>query len=140
MKYEQTVEINASAATVWSILADIERWPEWTPTVTSARVLDGGQLREGASVRLVQPRLRPARWTVTSYRELERFAWTSTSTGIVSFADHELFPIAGGCRVRLTFAQSGPLAFLSALLFGRMIRSYVGAEAEGLKARAERSD
>jgi carbon monoxide dehydrogenase subunit G len=32
-RYKRTVQINAAPAIVWFVLADIERWPEWTPSI-----------------------------------------------------------------------------------------------------------
>ena len=33
------VEIQAPPALVWEIMRDVKRWPEWTPTVTSVRLM-----------------------------------------------------------------------------------------------------
>lgn len=35
---------------VWGYLCDVERWPEWAPTVLSCWVRGGGQLQPGAVV------------------------------------------------------------------------------------------
>jgi len=36
--FQIETEINASAELVWATIRDVERWPEWTPTVTSVRL------------------------------------------------------------------------------------------------------
>jgi uncharacterized protein YndB with AHSA1/START domain len=35
MNFTITVDIDAPPDRVWAVMSDIERWPEWTPTVTS---------------------------------------------------------------------------------------------------------
>jgi hypothetical protein len=53
------VEIKAPAERVWAVMRDIERWPEWTPTVTKiGRIGDGALAVESRAV-IWQPKLRP---------------------------------------------------------------------------------
>ena len=50
-----TVERFFTSATperIWAILADVERWREWTPTVLSIEPLTAGGLRMGAKYRV----------------------------------------------------------------------------------------
>jgi uncharacterized membrane protein len=51
--------INAPIDLVWTVLVDVERMPEWTPTVHWVRVLDdlppGSGVGRGSSVRMKQP-------------------------------------------------------------------------------------
>ncbi len=35
-RYERAVQINASPAVVWSVMTDIESWPEWTLSIAAA--------------------------------------------------------------------------------------------------------
>ena len=35
MEVENTIHIEAPPAIVWAVTVDVERWPEWTPTVES---------------------------------------------------------------------------------------------------------
>ena len=46
--YRTTLPIRASAATVWAVLTDFERYPEWNPALPSIK----GELRPGATVAL----------------------------------------------------------------------------------------
>jgi hypothetical protein len=46
--YRTTFSIGASAATVWKVLTEFERYPEWNPSLKSI----SGELRPGATVAL----------------------------------------------------------------------------------------
>ena len=94
------VEINASPARVWSVLLDVERWPEWTSSVTSARRLEFGPLALGSRTRIVQPRLSSATWKVTSFDEKKRaFAWTARSIGLKVVGKHKVDAFGSASRI-----------------------------------------
>jgi uncharacterized membrane protein len=44
---EDSVEIDAPAQLVWEVFSDVERWPEWTASVTSLVAQDGAGLAVG---------------------------------------------------------------------------------------------
>lgn len=137
MEHSTSIRISSPVATVWDLMVDVERWPEWTSSIRSAKSLDEGPLRVGSRVRIHQPKLPPATWTVDELRPREGFSWTNRSPGLVSRGRHEVRDDgAGGAEVVLTLAQEGPLAWM-ALPFRGLTRRYVQTEAEGLKARAE---
>ena len=91
-------DVAADPATVWQILTDLDRWPEWGPTVRSACLDDGGVLAAGSrgtvttvgGVRLpfVIDELTPGR------------SWSWRVAGVHA-TDHHVEPTAGGCRVRM---------------------------------------
>jgi hypothetical protein len=120
-------------------MSDVERWPEWTPTVTSVEVLDQGPLRVGTRVRIQQPRLPPAVWTVTVLELGRRFTWKTGGSALISVADHRIEPrgTSSMSRVTLTFEWNGWVAPLLRLFFSLGARRYVRIEAESLKRRCE---
>ncbi|MBL7498357.1 SRPBCC family protein [Frankia sp. CNm7] len=139
MYYETSVVIDATPDEVWAVMRDVERWPDWTPTVTNARA--DGELREGAVVRIQQPRLPVAEWTVNDLKPGQGFSWISKATGMTTVADHRIVPAAGGDAVTVTLSlrQSGPLAPIVGLFMARLVRRYVDTEAQGLRRRCERT-
>ena len=46
MQFETTVEINATPEQVWNTLIEVERWPEWTASITKIEPLDSDLLKE----------------------------------------------------------------------------------------------
>ncbi len=50
------------------MLREVERWPEWAPTVTAVRPLDDGPLAVGSRVRVEQPRIPPTVYVVTELK------------------------------------------------------------------------
>src|SRR5215218_8712666 len=91
-----TAEIEAPPEHVWAIMRDIERWPEWTPTVTSIQRLDPGPLVVGSRARVRQPKLPPADWRVTSLNEANRtFTWITRGPGVQVIARHSVEPGGG---------------------------------------------
>jgi uncharacterized membrane protein len=132
-----TKSIRAPVARVWSIMSDIERWPEWTPTITTVERLDRAPLGVGARVRIAQPKLRPAVWTITEWKSDEQFIWESRAPGLRTVAEHSVRADASGCSVRLVVRFEGLLGALVGRMYGRLTAEYMELEAEGLRARSE---
>jgi uncharacterized membrane protein len=140
MLFETTIEIAASRDTVWSTLVDVERWPEWTESVTSIDLLTDRPPGLGSKLRIKQPRLHALVWEMTELVPGEVFTWRSSTLGITSVGTHRITASTGD-RVTVTLAlhQTGFLAPLVGLLTARVTRRYIDMEARGLKARAERT-
>jgi carbon monoxide dehydrogenase subunit G len=47
---ESRIPIATSVPEVWAYVCDVERWPEWAPTVLACRVRGGGPFEVGARV------------------------------------------------------------------------------------------
>ncbi len=103
MHFATTIEITAPREQVWATLADVERWPEWTKSVTSVELLTGAPLSGSSRVRIKQPRLKALEWDVTEFVPNEVFTWTSSTLGITSVGSHRI-TAATGDRVTVTLA------------------------------------
>lgn len=137
MRHEITVTIDAPAELVWQTVRDVEKWPEWTPTMTSVRRLDDGEFRVGSSAEVRQPKQPPRTWTVTELTPGRSFTWAASSPGVRLSAEHILNERDGKVDALLTFTMSGPLAPVASLLAGRMVRRFVDTEATSLKKWCE---
>ena len=141
MEYTITTDVDAPPDVVFATMIDIERWPEWTPTVTRVERLDGSSLPLALNnrVRIVQPKVPPADWTVTALEAGHGFRMTARSPGATVVANHWAEPLDDGRRARVTLSVtfSGWLG----RVIGRMMRGlnerYIAQEAAGLKRRSE---
>jgi uncharacterized membrane protein len=134
----KTVNIDAPPQKVFAVLCDVERWPEWTPTISRVQRLDEGPFSVGSRAEVRQPKLRPAVWQVTQLEENRDFTWTTRAAGLRMKAGHLIEPSgSGGSRVALSFEISGLIAPLVSRLYGSLIEEYIAAESQGLKKRSE---
>jgi uncharacterized membrane protein len=136
-EFRTTAEIAAPADRVWSIIRDVERWHEWTASITSIERLDAGPLRTGSRALVRQPKLPPNRFEVTALEEGRGFSWESKNPGLRGVGHHWIEPTSSGSRVTLGVEFHGPLAWLVPRLYGRLTQRYIELEAAGLKRESE---
>ncbi len=135
---QRSIDIDAPAARVWAVLSDVERWPEWAPTVTSVRRLEEGPLAVGSRVRIEQPKIPPTEYTVTELEPGRSFTWKATGPGVRTTARHRLEDRgADGTRVTLAVEQAGPVGAVMGRFYRGLTDRYLTAEAAGIKARSE---
>ena len=138
MEQSTTIDIAAPAERVWEVLSDVEYWSEWTPTVTSVRLLDDGPLRQGSRAKIRQPRIPETEYVVTELEPDRSFTWVATGPGTLTTARHDAQPLpGGGTRVRLSVTQSGCLGSVMGRFYRGLTDRYLANEADGLKARCE---
>jgi uncharacterized membrane protein len=135
---ESGVDIDAPAGVVWEVFSDVERWPEWTASVTRLVALDGAGLAVGKRFEIKQPRMPKLVWTVTELAPGESWTWEQRSPGGVTVARHDVIAKSEKrTRVQQQLDQRGPLGSMVGLLMRGMTRRYLELEAAGLKARSE---
>jgi uncharacterized membrane protein len=137
VEYRISIDIAAPPDVVWPVMADGERWPEWTPSVRSVTRLDKGPLRVGSRALIRQPRFPPAVWKVTTLEPGRRFVWKSGLPGMWVYGDHSVEPIPTGTRATLRLTYDGALARLMGRLTRDITNRYLTMEATGLKKRSE---
>ena len=138
--FSTSIDIPAPAARVWDVIRDVERWQEWTPSITSVRLLGRGPFEVGLRALIRQPKLPPAMWKVTAIEPGRSFTWTSAGPGFRMVGYHGVEPTGAGSRATLSLEMQG----IFGSLFGRMAKDiterYIAFEADGLKARSVNPD
>ena len=117
---QRSIDIDAPSQVVWAVVSDVERWPEWTASISSVRRSRTGPLAVGERVVVAQPRLPTLTYTVTAVDEGRSFTWEAGSPVSRGVGEHVVGPrVAGGCTATLRLTQRGPAARLvGALLTG----------------------
>jgi uncharacterized protein YndB with AHSA1/START domain len=127
--------IAAPPQTVWDVLADLERWPEWNPDVRSVAV-------EGPVAPGTRFRWKAGPGTITStLQQADRplsIAWTGTTMGIRAMHAWRLEPRDGGTLARTEESFEGLLARLLRARMQRMLQRSLDSGLDHLKAEAER--
>lgn len=136
--FRYVTEIRVSPARVWSVLLDVEHWPEWNASVTKVKRMDIGPLTLGSRTRIWQPRLMPAVWQVTSLDDQRRvFAWTTHALGVKIVALHQVESVRSLSRVTLSLRYSGVLGPILARVYRNLNWDYITREGNGLRTRCE---
>lgn len=133
-----SVAIDAPADLVWQVFTDVERWPEWTASVTRLAGLDEPGIAVGNRFEIKQPRMPKLVWVVSEVIPGTSWTWVQHSPGGVTTARHEVTATAeGAALVNQGLDQRGVVGSLVGLLMRRMTKRYLAMEARGLKARSE---
>jgi carbon monoxide dehydrogenase subunit G len=85
---ERTFEVDVPAERAWQLLADVARWPEWAPHITSASVDPPGAV--GPTSKGVF-RFRPvgrAAFEMTAWDPPRSWTWTGHVMGVTIEYDH----------------------------------------------------
>lgn len=136
--FQIETEINASAELVWATMRDVERWPEWTPTVRSVRLRTPPPLAVGSRAVIRQPKLPLALWRVVELDDSHRsFTWVNSAPGVRVVAKHSVVPFGERSRITLSLRFEGPLAGILGIATRKLNSRYLTLEAQGLKSRVE---
>jgi uncharacterized membrane protein len=135
---EDSIEIDAPPQLVWDVFSDVERWPEWTASVTSLVGRDGPDLAVGKRFAIKQPGMQKLVWRVTEIDPGSSWTWVQRSPGVLVTARHDVISQPGGhTLVRQKLDQRGVLGSLVGRLMVKKTKRFLALEAQGLKARAE---
>jgi len=135
---EDSVEIDAPAQVVWQVFSDVERWPEWTPSVTTLVARDGTGLAVGKRFAIKQPGMSKLVWKVTEIDHGSSWTWVQRSPGVHVSARHWVISQPNGrTLVRQQLDQGGVLGALVGRLMAKKTKRFLEQEAHGLKARSE---
>ena len=118
MKIEEQIEIARPPEQVYAVVADLERGPEWQPTLVRV------DAERGTEVRRIAGHERESRFEVTRAEPPRLFEIVSHDGPVRAWATFELEPAGAGTRVRfsLVLELSGALRFAGPMLRGRAER------------------
>jgi hypothetical protein len=136
-RFATTIDIDAPPAAVWAVMSDIERWSQWTASISSVERTSSGPLGVGSTAHVRQPKLAPADFVVTQWEPDRGFDWVTTNALVTAVGGHWIEATPGGSRVTLSVEFSGLLGGLVAWLYGGLTRRYIAMEADGLKRVSE---
>ena len=136
--FETSRHIEASTHSVWEVLYDVAKWPEWTPTIDSVERLDDGPFGVGSRAKVRQPKLPQAQWEVTEVVDGRSFTWEARGPGMKTIARHEVVPDGTGSKVTLSIEQTGPMGAVAAFVWKSLTQRYIELEAESLDSRVTR--
>jgi hypothetical protein len=135
-----TIQIDAPPMTVWAVLTDLSRYPEWNPLFPEG----SGEVAAGKRIRLrsVHPasgRMMTVKPKIVTAEPGAELRWTSSLPGIIS-GEHSftLSPAGGGTRLVQSESFRGLLVPFSGKTFARSDASFRALN-EALKKRAEAS-
>ena len=135
--FSTSIDIAASTDRVYDVMSDVERWQEWTQSITSVQRLDSGPFVVGSRAMIRQPKFPPAVWKVTAILPGKSFTWESVAPGIRTVGHHSVEATPSGSRATLTVDISGALGGVLGWVTKDITQRYIDFEAQGLKARSE---
>ena len=136
-QFSISIDINAPADRVYEVMSEIDRWQEWTPSVTSIKRLDTGPFVVGSRAVIRQPKFPPALWTVIAIDGRRSFTWSNRAPGIKVIAYHSVDAKGDRSKATLSLKYEGLLGRLLARMTRGITNRYLAMEAKGLKARSE---
>jgi carbon monoxide dehydrogenase subunit G len=132
VRIEERIEIARPPEDVYALVSDLERGPEWQPTLVRVDV------ERGVEVRKIAGQEREATFDVTRNEAPRLFEIVSRGGPVRACATFELAPVAAGTRVDLSLVLelSGALRFAGGMVRGRAERE-ARENLERLKALLE---
>jgi hypothetical protein len=118
---KRVFEVDAPLEEAWHRLAEVERWPEWAPHITSVTVSPPGELGPTSSGALQIKRLGRNTFRMSVWEPPVRWEWVSRLPGVRIYYDHR-FESSGPAATRLEWLVElrGPLAPLIRRAFARV--------------------
>ncbi len=117
-------ETTATAAAVWALWADPNRWKAWNERIAWAELL--GPLAVGTRARIRFKRSpRALTFTVTALEHERAFTDEVRLPGVRMGHEHTLTPVGSMTRIRHRLYFEGPAEKVYALLMGRQMRTAV---------------
>ncbi len=130
--------INAETSKVFSVLEDVGNWHLWTKSITKISFIDHCKFETNGKVRIEQPKLTPAIWTITEINKNHSFTWRTKTFGVTITAKHLIKNVNNKTLAELHMSYEGFFASLLYKLTVRLTKQYLNMEISGLKKECEK--
>ena len=135
---EKSSVINAEPKVIYTILTRLENWNQWTKSITSISLLNTEEIEVGTRIKVIQPKLSPATWTITEIKENSSLVWEKKSVGLKMTAKHSIINDSHNVLVELSVIYEGFFARLAYKLTSSLTDRYMTMELNGLKTESEK--
>jgi hypothetical protein len=135
---EKTSVIKALPGDVFKVLMDFGQWNQWTASITEMSILNNERPETGARIKILQPKLPPAIWTITESLPDKSLTLGKRSFGLVMLSEHLVVTGNNGTSVIIRMTYQGPLAGLFYMLTRSLTDRYMTMEIDGLKRECEK--
>ena len=135
---EKSLIVNTEPKNVFAVLMQLENWNQWTKSITSISLLNAEKIEVGTRIRVIQPELSPATWTIIEIKENSSLVWEKKSFGLKMTATHSIINDNNNVLVRLSIIYEGFFARLAYKLTSSLTDRYMTMEINGLKAESEK--
>jgi hypothetical protein len=135
---EKTSVITARPRDIFNVLLELGRWNRWTKSITEMSILNNDQPIQGARIKVLQPKLPPAIWTITEIDRDKALIWEKKSFGLRMLSEHLILNGADETSVTIRITYEGPLAGLFYRFTRNLTDRYMTMEINGLKGECEK--
>jgi hypothetical protein len=138
MKFSHTLKTSASAAKIWHIWTDVERWSQWDTELHTARLDEPFEL--GAIGQLTPKRGSTSRFKISQFNPGQSYTFTLKLPLCRLNVHRYLSDRTDGVYFTHEVSFQGLLAFIFGLLLGRQFRSVLPSVMQNVKQIAEFED
>lgn len=136
VKCSKCIEINAPIEKVWSIMADIDNWSKWQPTISRPSL--SGQLKMGSRFTWKTGGAGITS-TLQTVNHPTHLSWTGKTYGMFAIHNWTFERIPYGTLVSVDESMEGLLAFLFKKAFNRNLEKDMANWLSCLKKEAEKT-
>ena len=141
MRFEESIDIDASQQRVWDVLSDIEAWPRHIETVDVTELLTPAPVAKGSRISMKQPKLGEGTWDITVWDVPSYFEMRQKSSGVTSVAGHRVEALEEGrSRLTLSLDMQGWLVPIFGRISKGLTNRYMTSEAQDMKRAAESAE
>ena len=116
MRFESSIDINAPAEKVWTLIDKLEEWPQWMPSIKKIERLSKGPLAIGSQLSVtakVSGLMVTLLMTITEFVPERNVVMQGKTLGTNLTRFYNLEPVNGKTKVTIGGDVSGALAWLA---------------------------